>query len=146
MSKIQTIAENINSLISQRDNYRAKTRQRTYKEEAEYSEALRKCKIAILYNNLITLDEFSEHFLALSSSFEELQRASQEIVDFLNENNTSSLEMFVSEETKRIDIKQQKTDSKLILELLDIEKELLKDISKWCQKHFYGELQLPLEN
>lgn len=146
MSKIQTIAENINSLISQRDNYRAKTRQRTYKEEAEYSEALRKCKIAILYNNLITLDEFSEHFLALSSSFEELQRASQEIVDFLNENNTSSLEMFVSEETKRIDIKQQKTDSKLILELLDIEKELLKDISKWCQKHFYGELQLPSEN
>jgi hypothetical protein len=146
MSKIQTIAENINSLISQRDNYRAKTRQRTYKEEAEYSEALRKCKIAILYNNLITLDEFSEHFLALSSSFEELQRASQEIVDFLNENNTPSLEMFISKETQRIDSKQQKTDSKLILELLDIEKELLKDISKWCQKHFYGELQLPSEN
>ena len=146
MSKIQTIAENINSLISQRDNYRAKTRQRTHKEEAEYSEALRKCKIAILYNNLVTLDEFSEHFLALSSSFEELQRASQEIVDFLNENNTPSLEMFVSEETQRIDIKQHNTDSKLILELLDIEKELLKDISKWCQKHFYGELQLPSEN
>lgn len=146
MSKIQTIAENINSLISQRDNYRAKTRQRTHKEEAEYSEALRKCKIAILYNNLVTLDEFSEHFLALSSSFEELQRASQEIVDFLNENNTPSLEMFVSKETQRIDIKQHNTDSKLILELLDIEKELLKDISKWCQKHFYGELQLPSEN
>ena len=146
MSKIQTIAENINSLISQRDNYRAKTRQRTHKEEAEYSEALRKCKIAILYNNLVTLDEFSEHFLALSSSFEELQRASQEIVDFLNENNTPSLEMFVSEETQRIDIKQHNTDSKLILELLDIEKEILKDISKWCQKHFYGGLQLPSEN
>ena len=142
--RIQTIAENINSLISQRDNYRAKTRQRTHKEEAEYSEALRKCKIAILYNNLVTLDEFSEHFLALSSSFEELQRASQEIVDFLNENNTPSLEMFVSEETQRIDIKQHNTDSKLILELLDVEKELLKDISKWCQKHFYG--GLPSEN
>ena len=146
MSKIQTIAENINSLISQRDNYRAKTRQRTHKEEAEYSEALRKCKIAILYNNLITLDEFSEHFLALSSSFEEIQRASQEIVDFLNENDTPSLEMFVSEETQRIDIKQHNTDSKLILELLDVEKELLKDILKWCQKHFYGGLQLPSEN
>ena len=144
MSKIQTIAENINSLISQRDNYRAKTRQRTHKEEAEYSEALRKCKIAILYNNLITLDEFSEHFLALSSSFEEIQRASQEIVDFLNENDTPSLEMFVSEETQRIDIKQHNTDSKLILELLDVEKELLKDILKWCQKHFYG--GLPSEN
>ena len=142
--RIQTIAENINSLISQRDNYRAKTRQRTHKEEAEYSEALRKCKIAILYNNLVTLDEFSEHFLALSSSFEELQRASQEIVDFLNENETPSLEIFVSKETQRIDIKQHNTDSKLILELLDVEKELLKDISKWCQKHFYG--GLPSEN
>lgn len=146
MSKIQTIAENINSLISQRDNYRAKTRQRTYKEEAEYSEALRKCKIAILYNNLITLDEFSEHFLALTSSFEEIQRASKEIIDFLNDNKTPSLEMFVSEETQRIDIEQQKTDNELIHQLFDVEKELLKDISKWCQKHFYGELQLPSEN
>ena len=134
---MQTI---INGLISNRDNYRAEARERAYKEEAEYSEALRKCKIAILYNNLVTLDQFSEHFLALSSSFEEIQRASQEIVDFLNENNTPSLEMFISEETQRIDSKQQKTDSKLILELLDVEKELLKDISKWCQKHFYGGL------
>lgn len=134
---MQTI---INGLISNRDNYRAEVRKRAHREEAEYSEALRKAKIAILYNNLVTLDQFSEHFLALSSSFEEIQRASQEIVDFLNENNTPSLEMFVSEETQRIDSKQQKTDSKLILELLDVEKELLKDISKWCQKHFYGEL------
>ena len=138
---MQTI---INGLISNRDNYREQARKRAYKEEAEYSEALRKCKIAILYNNLVTLDQFSEHFLALSSSFEEIQRASQEIVDFLNENNTPSLEMFISEETQRIDSKQQKTDSKLILELLDVEKELLKDISKWCQKHFYG--GLPSEN
>ena len=144
MSKIQTIVENINSLISNRNNYREQVRKRAYKEEAEYSEALRKCKIAILYNNLVTFDQFSDHFLALSSSFEEIQRASQEIVDFLNENNTPSLEMFVSEETQRIDSKQQKTDSKLILELFDVEKELLKDISKWCQKHFYG--GLPSEN
>ena len=144
MSKIQTIVENINSLISNRNNYREQVRKRAYKEEAEYSEALRKCKIAILYNNLVTFDQFSDHFLAISSSFEEIQRASQEIVDFLNENNTPSLEMFVSEETQRIDSKQQKTDSKLILELFDVEKELLKDISKWCQKHFYG--GLPSEN
>ena len=138
---MQTI---INGLISNRDSYRDQARKRAYREEAEYSEALRKCKIAILYNNLVTLDQFSEHFLALTSSFEEIQRASQEIVDFLNENNTPSLEMFISEETQRIDSKQQKTDSKLILELLDVEKELLKDISKWCQKHFYG--GLPSEN
>lgn len=139
---MQTI---INELISNRNNYREQVRKRAHREEAEYSEALRKAKIAILYNNLVTLDQFSEHFLALTSSFEEIQRASQEIVDFLNENNTPSLEMFVSEETQRIDSKQQKTDSKLILELLDVEKELLKDISKWCQKHFYGGL-LPSEN
>lgn len=138
---MQTI---INGLISNRDNYRAETRKRAYREEAEYSEALRKCKIAILYNNLVTLDQFSENFLALTSSFEEIQRASQEIVDFLNENETPSLEMFVSEETQRIDSKQHNTDSKLIIELLDVEKELLKDISKWCQKHFYG--GLPSEN
>lgn len=142
MSKILTITDNINSLISNRDNYRAEARERAYKEMAEYSEAVRKAKIAILYNNLVTLDQFSEHFLALSSSFEEIQRASKEIVDFLNENNTPSLEMFVSEETQRIDIKQHNTDNKLILELIDVEKELLKDISKWCQKHFYGELFL----
>lgn len=138
---MQTI---INELISNRDNYRAEARERAYREEAEYSEALRKCKIAILYNNLVTLDQFSENFLALTSSFEEIQRASQEIVDFLNENNTPSLEMFISEETQRIDSKQHNTDNKLILELLDVEKELLKDISKWCQKHFYG--GLPSEN
>lgn len=145
MSKIQTITENINSLISNRENYRAEARKRASKEEAEYSEALRKCQIAILYNNLVTLDEFSTNFLALSSAFQEIERASKEIVDFLNENDTPSLEMFVSEETQKIDNKQQKTDNKLILELLDVEKELLKDISKWCQKHFYGGL-LPSEN
>ena len=88
---MQTI---INGLISNRDNYRAEARERAYREEAEYSEALRKCKIAILYNNLVTLDQFSEHFLALTSSFEEIERASKEIIDFLNENNTPSLEMF----------------------------------------------------
>ena len=37
MSKIQTIAENINSLISNRNNYREQVRKRAYKEEAEYS-------------------------------------------------------------------------------------------------------------
>ena len=144
MSKIQTIAENINSLISNRDNYREQARKRAYREEAEYSEALRKCKIAILYNNLVTFDQFSENFLALTSSFEEIQRASQEIVNFLNENETPSLEIFVSKETQRIDIEQQKTDNELIHQLFDVEKELLKDISKWCQKHFYG--GLPSEN
>lgn len=144
MSKILTITDNINSLISNRDNYRAEARERAYKEMAEYSEAVRKAKIAILYNNLVTLDQFADHFLALTSSFEEIERASKEIVDFLNENNTPSLERFVSEETQRIDIKQKETDSKLILDLIDIEKELLKDISKWCEKHFYN--NLPSQN
>ena len=88
--------------------------------------------------------KFSENFLALTSSFEEIQRASQEIVNFLNENETPSLEIFVSKETQRIDIEQQKTDNELIHQLFDVEKELLKDISKWCQKHFYG--GLPSEN
>lgn len=132
---MQTI---INGLISNRDNYRAEARERAYREEAEYSEALRKCKIAILYNNLVTLDQFSEHFLALTSSFEEIERASKEIIDFLNENNTPSLEMFVSEETQRIDIKQKETENQLILDLIDQEKALLKDISKWCEKRFYN--------
>lgn len=132
---MQTI---INGLISNRDNYRAEARERAYREEAEYSEALRKCKIAILYNNLVTLDQFSEHFLALTSSFEEIERASKEIIDFLNENNTPSLEIFVSEETQRIDIKQKETENQVILCLIDQEKELLKDISKWCEKRFYN--------
>ena len=161
MSKIETkfsekfmdeIINNVNQYIATQTRIREEARERysvakdTFCElnEEEYSEALRRTELAKLNNNLDTLNEFTKHFIALTSSFEEIQRASKEIVNFLNENNQTSLELFISEETQRIDGKQQKTDSKLILELLDVEKELLKDISKWCQKHFYG--GLPSEN
>ena len=79
-----------------------------------------------------------------TSSFEEIQRASKEIVEFLNENNQTSLELFISEETQRIDIKERTTDNEVILEFLRQEKELLKATAKWCERHFYN--GFPSEN
>ena len=156
MSKIQTkfsekfmdeIINNVNQYIATQRHIRDEARERysvakdTFCElnEEEYSEALRRTELAKLNNNLDTLNEFTKHFLALTSSFEEIQRASKEIVDFLNENNTPSLEMFISEETQRINIKERTTNNKIILELLNQEKVLLKDISQWCEKRFFND-------
>lgn len=151
MSKIETkfseklvneITNHINTYILKQKQIREESRARLRDEEKEavYGEALRRTKLAILYNNLDTLNEFTKHFLALTSSFEEIERASKEIIDFLNENNTPSLEMFVSEETQRIDIKERTTENETIHSYLKQEKELLKEISKWCEKRFYNEI------
>lgn len=156
MSKIQTkfsekfideIINNVNQYIATQRQIREEARERysvakdTFCElnEEEYSEALRRTELAKLNNNLDTLNEFTKHFIALTSSFEEIQRASKEIVDFLNENNQTSLELFISEETQRIDIKERTTKNKIILNLLKNEKELFKNISKWCEKRFFND-------
>lgn len=156
MSKIQTkfsekfideIVNNVNQYIATQTRIREEARERysvakdTFCElnDEEYSEALRRTELAKLNNNLDTLNEFTKHFLALTSSFEEIERASKEIVDFLNKNNTSSLELFVSEETQRIDIKERTTNNKLILKLIDMERESLKNISEWCEKRFFND-------
>jgi cell fate (sporulation/competence/biofilm development) regulator YlbF (YheA/YmcA/DUF963 family) len=153
MSKIQTkfseklvdeITKNINEYIAKQTQIREKARDRYSVDEDEYCEALRRTKLAKLNNNLDTLNEFTKHFLALTSSFEEIQRASKEIVEFLNENNQTSLELFISEETQRIDIKERTTDNEVILEFLRQEKELLKATAKWCERHFYN--GFPSEN
>ena len=156
MSKIETkfsekfideIINNVNQYIATQTRIREEARNRysvakdTFCElnEEEYSEALRRTELAKLNNNLDTLNEFTKHFLALTSSFEEIERASKEIVEFLNENNQTSLEVFISEETQRIDIKERTTNNKIILDLLKQEKELLKDIAKWCEKRFFND-------
>jgi hypothetical protein len=156
MSKIQTkfsekfmdeVINNVNQYIATQTRIREEARKRysvaeeTFCElnEEEYSEALRRTELAKLNNNLDTLNEFTKHFLALTSSFEEIQRASKEIVDFLNENNQTSLELFVSEETQRINIKEHNTNNKIILDLLNQEKVLLKYISEWCEKKFFND-------
>ena len=156
MSKIQTkfsekfideIINNVNQYIATQTRIREEARKRysvakdTFCElnEEEYSEALRRTELAKLNNNLDTLNEFTKHFIALTSSFEEIQRASKEIVEFLNKNNQTSLELFISEETQRINIKERTTNNKIILELLNQEKVLLKDISEWCEKRFFND-------
>lgn len=156
MSKIETkfsekfideIVNSVNQYIATQRHIREEARERysvakdTFCElnEEEYSEALRRTELAKLNNNLDTLNEFTKHFIALTSSFEEIQRASKEIVNFLNENNQTSLELFISEETQRIDIKERTTNNKIILNLLKNEKELLKNISKWCEKRFFND-------
>ena len=161
MSKIETkfsekfideIVNNVHQYIATQRQIREEARERysvaeeTFCElnEEEYSEALRRTELAKLNNNLDTLSEFTKHFLALTSSFEEIQRASKEIVEFLNENNQTSLELFISEETQRIDIKERTTDNEVILEFLRQEKELLKATAKWCERHFYN--GFPSEN
>lgn len=153
MSKIETkfseklvdeMTNNINKYLAKQAQIRAKARDRYSVDEEEYSEGLRRTKLAKLNNNLDTLNEFTKHFLALTSSFEEIERASKEIVEFLNENNQTSLELFISEETQRIDIKERTTDNEVILDFLRQEKELLKDTAQWCEKHFYN--GFPSEN
>ena len=156
MSKIETkfskkfideIINNVNQYIATQTQIREEARERysvakdTFCElnEEEYSEALRRTELAKLNNNLDTLNEFTKHFLALTSSFEEIQRASKEIVEFLDENNQTSLELFISEETQRIDIKERTTKNKIILDLLNQEKVLLKYISEWCEKRFFND-------
>ena len=156
MSKIETkfsekfideVINNVNQYIAKQTQIREEARERysvaedTFcgLNEEEYSEALRRTELAKLNNNLDTLNEFTKHFLALTSSFEEIQRASKEIVEFLNENNQTSLELFISEETQRIDIKERTTNNKIILELLNQEKMLLKYISEWCEKRFFND-------
>lgn len=156
MSKIETkfsekfideIVNNVNQYIATQRHIREEARERysvaeeTFCElnEEEYGEALRRTELAKLNNNLDTLSEFTKHFLALTSSFEEIQRASKEIIEFLNENNQTSLEVFISEETQRIDIKERTTNNKIILDLLSQEKVLLKYISEWCEKRFFND-------
>lgn len=156
MSKIETkfsekfideIVNNVNQYIATQRHIREEARERysvakeTFCElnEEEYNEALRRTELAKLNNNLDTLNEFTKHFLALTSSFEEIQKASREIVEFLNKNNQTSLEVFISEETQRIDIKERTTNNKIILDLLNQEKVLLKYISEWCEKRFFND-------
>jgi ribosomal protein L10 len=144
---IDEIINNVNQYIATQTRIREEARERysvakdTFCElnAEEYNEALRRTELAKLNNNLNTLNEFTKHFLALTSSFEEIQRATQEIVEFLNENNQTSLELFISEETQRIDIKERTTNNKIILDLLNQEKVLLKYISEWCEKRFFND-------